>query len=143
MRLLCKTCGQSKPEKDFYVSNKSHCKKCIAQRARAYYQENKEAIKAYNRVRALLPHRVEYRKKYNQSERGKITARRARKAWRKRNQKKVNAMNAAYKAFKSGKLVRERCKICGSENTEMHHPDYDKPLKVTWLCSKHHHQAHK
>jgi hypothetical protein len=41
-------------------------------------------------------------------------------------------------ALTTGYLVRGRCLICGQENADAHHPDYTKPLSVTWLCRRHH-----
>jgi hypothetical protein len=29
--------------------------------------------------------------------------------------------------------VQQSC-ACGSTDVEMHHPDYDKPLEVIWMC---------
>ena len=40
-----------------------------------------------------------------------------------------------------GKLIPQPCAICGSPNVEMHHPDYDRPLEVVWLCKPHHREA--
>ena len=35
------------------------------------------------------------------------------------------------------------CEKCGSEiNIQAHHTDYSKPLKITWLCRKHHYEWH-
>ena len=46
-------------------------------------------------------------------------------------------------ALKSGRLVKEPCSICGTENNlHAHHSDYNKPLEVTWLCDKHHRISH-
>ena len=34
-----------------------------------------------------------------------------------------------------GKLIPELCWVCGTtQNIEIHHPDYSKPLQVIWLC---------
>lgn len=41
------------------------------------------------------------------------------------------------------KIERQPCEICGDDNGEGHHPDYNRPLEVHWLCRKHHRQIHK
>lgn len=35
---------------------------------------------------------------------------------------------------KRGKIERKPCQVCGSDKSEMHHPDYELPLFVVWLC---------
>jgi hypothetical protein len=37
-----------------------------------------------------------------------------------------------------GHLVPEPCEVCGDTDVEMHHDDYDEPLRVRWLCRWHH-----
>jgi len=44
--------------------------------------------------------------------------------------------------LKRGKLKRQPCAVCGSPDSQMHHADYSKPLKVTWLCRLHHLALH-
>jgi len=46
------------------------------------------------------------------------------------------------KAFKEYRLTRKPCMICGTQNSEAHHADYDKPLDVDFLCQRHHLQFH-
>lgn len=37
-----------------------------------------------------------------------------------------------------GKLIPQPCEVCAStENIQMHHDDYSKPLEVRWLCDRH------
>lgn len=41
--------------------------------------------------------------------------------------------------IKSGKILRKPCVSCGNKTSEPHHPDYNKPLEIIWLC----HSCHK
>jgi len=63
-----------------------------------------------------------------------------------RHPEKVMARRLVREALKSGKLVKpthcENC-ACGKElPLHAHHSDYDKPLKVTWLCQSCHVKLH-
>jgi hypothetical protein len=40
-----------------------------------------------------------------------------------------------------GKIVVQPCRVCGGL-AQMHHPDYDRPLEVDFLCFEHHHELH-
>lgn len=42
-----------------------------------------------------------------------------------------------------GKVKKETCLYCGDIKVEAHHPNYDKPLDVIWMCRKHHVEHHK
>lgn len=46
-------------------------------------------------------------------------------------------------AVRNGKMFRLSCRVCGESKVEAHHPDYDKPFDVVWLCFKHHRQIHE
>ncbi len=57
---------------------------------------------------------------------------------------KPSAHGAVSAALKRGELVKKPCEHCGSEyRVEGHHPDYDKPLDVIWLCKSCHEQEHR
>ena len=59
------------------------------------------------------------------------------------HRRRANARSYAHVYLKRGKLVRQPCQVCGSQDSVMHHEDYDKPLEVTWLCLKHHLERHE
>lgn len=55
--------------------------------------------------------------------------------------KKGSCRSYARQYLKRGKLAQEGCAVCGGV-AQMHHPDYDRPLFVVWLCLKHHRDVH-
>lgn len=57
--------------------------------------------------------------------------------------KKAIARSYLKTYVKRGKVVKLPCEICGSERSEAHHEDYDKPLEVVWLCREHHLELHE
>lgn len=61
---------------------------------------------------------------------------------KKRYPEHVRARELARQAIKTGTLTKQRCEVCGSENTVAHHDDYSKPLEVRWFCRKHHREIH-
>lgn len=54
----------------------------------------------------------------------------------------LRAQHAVKRALRFGKLTKKPCGICGSKESEAHHPDYSKALEVEWLCRKHHRLEH-
>ncbi len=56
--------------------------------------------------------------------------------------KKANARAYAKEYLKRGKIERKNCKVCNSSESQMHHPDYNKPLEVEWYCREHHLDLH-
>ena len=79
------------------------------------------------------------------TERGAANHVRANRAYRQRNAKKRAAHNAVAKALLAGKIVPWPCCAlpeCSETKVEAHHPDYDAPLDVVWICGPHHKQLH-
>jgi len=63
--------------------------------------------------------------------------------WQKANPKMVWAHRKLNNALISGKIKRGPCDVCcSSKDIHAHHPDYDYPLEVRWMCRSHHRQLH-
>jgi len=58
------------------------------------------------------------------------------------NPEKINAHKIASELARRGIIQKEPCIICGEEKAQMHHPDYDYPDIVIFLCKKHHNDLH-
>lgn len=43
---------------------------------------------------------------------------------------------------KRGLIARLPCQLCGDPAAQRHHPDYDRPLLIVWLCKNHHRAVH-
>src|SRR5690348_710056 len=90
----CSSCSKTKLLTEFYVlpgagdGRGNRCKECCKEAARRNYRDNIEAYKAYEKMRAGLPHRIAARKNYSQTEGGKIARMRGSKAYWERNPQK-------------------------------------------------------
>ena len=101
--------------------------------AQAYYQANKEKIKAQvaawyqaNKERA-----VENRRRHQAKSRRDPTAK-----------FKFYARKKLERAVKEGRIAKLPCEICGSIEVEAHHNDYAKWKEVRWFCKEHHIKYH-
>lgn len=81
-------------------------------------------------------------KKWTESESGKISIKKRTKRWTKKNKQKYRVNYLTHNAIRDGRLVRQPCRICGTEPAEAHHFSYDEPLIVDWLCKSCHMKLH-
>lgn len=148
----CSKCKLVKPA-DCFSKNKrtktglaSHCKDCC-----------KIAAKIQRAKRRASGKDAAYRKKYNQSEEGKVVIAAydgsdARKKSYRIHHKKYRTENpvklAAHRAIKygveDGSIIKPMaCSVCDKKTRiEGHHCDYAKPLDVIWLCRQCHKDWH-
>lgn len=63
--------------------------------------------------------------------------------WRQRNPRSYLAHITVANALRLGVLERQPCEVCGAEKSEAHHPEYNRPLDVQWLCRSHHRARHR
>lgn len=144
---VCKLCAQTKPETEFYPIKKwfdSYCKLCRKEYQRDHYRRTLPEMAAYERSRAVLPHRVKSRADYSKSDAGKAAHKRAHEKYYTRNKEKRYAHTALGNAVRDGRIKKMPCEVCGSTyRIHGHHDDYSKPFEVVWLCSKHHSERHK
>lgn len=61
--------------------------------------------------------------------------------WRRANPRRYAAHLYVEAGKRLGFIVPQPCEVCG-EKAEAHHPDYDRPGEVRWLCRKHHRRIH-
>ena len=141
--MKCKVCGKEKDSNDFYA-NDSTCKEDRKKAARENRAKNKDYYKEYDKNRFKNDPRVKARhEKYAKSEAGKVARKKSKKKWIDNNLIKRGAHKIVNNAIRDGKLFKEPCVICGSnENTHAHHDDYAQPLNVRWLCPIHHKEWH-
>ena len=130
----CFKCLCDKPLDAFYAHKRmadqrlNKCKECTKADVAKHRQENLEHVRAYDRARASQPHRI--------ASRLRIVS-----EYVERFPNRKRANTAVTNAVRDGRLKKQPCWVCGSKAVA-HHPDYDRPLDVVWLCQPHHKQAH-
>ena len=132
MEKKCFKCGEVKSLSSFYRhpsmsdGHVNKCKECNKKDVR----ENRFKKEAYYR-------------KYDRSRGNRLPEGHCKK-YREKYPLKYKAHSAVRYAINSGKLHKEPCQKCGSEdNPHAHHDDYAKPLNIRWLCAGCHSQWHK
>lgn len=106
--------------------------KQTAEYYRKYRLKNLEKIRAYKRA---------YDNKQYKENPERISARRMK--WRNKNLEKYSAHQKVAYALRKGKMKKQPCETCGEVRVHAHHPNYNKPLDVMWLCSVHHKKWHQ
>jgi len=95
---------------------------------REYREKNRQKIREYNRI-----YNDRWRKEHGYN---------TDIAYSINFPEKIKAKNKAHSAFRKGLILKQDCSVCGCAKSEMHHPDYSKPLDIIWLCPKHHKRLH-
>jgi hypothetical protein len=146
----CNGCGAEKPLSEYYKHPStpdgfaSKCKECAKAIVKAARAKNAEHYKEFDKARAMRTDRVAARAAYQKTKEGKEALKRARAAYVSKAPERRAAHVAVGNAVRDGRLIPwPVCAIPGCcSKPEAHHPDYDRPLDVVWLCPAHHKQAH-
>lgn len=145
----CFRCLSQKPLDEFYKHAQmsdgrlNKCIECTKADVRQNRLSKLEYYRSFDRNRASRPDRVAARESYQKTTEGKLAIARAKKKYTVVHAVRRKAQVAVGNAIRDGKLQRQPCFICGAPNTHGHHASYDLPLTVTWLCPKHHKEAHR
>jgi len=142
----------------------TQCRKCQRERSNKHYRDNKQVYKERakewdrNNPERVRSNRIKWEKENENS------IREAKKSYHSRPEVKEarNEQSRKYRmseegrfkesvrakvngALKTGNLAKpDECEYCGKSGyVEGHHEDYDKPLKVNWLCKKCHWIKHR
>lgn len=160
---VCSRCKRTKRADEFSVrrsrpsGRSSWCKACTSAIRKARRQDpalrprilekdrehnNSPKTRAWRLARILdgtnaKKSREAYHRRKAHRQPGKIQAR-ARTSTKRRHQKKCNYLVHLLLYFKF--LRKEPCKICGKKSTQAAHINYDHPLNIVWLCTRHHRQ---
>lgn len=136
MEKTCKVCLETKPLSEFYKHPRmadghlGKCKECQKAASTKARNADLERYREYDRQRGKLPRRI-------------ANAIEQTKKWRDEDMRRVKCHNAVARALKSRKLEPIPCFVCGDEKSNAHHPSYDLPLDVVWLCAVHHKECHQ
>ncbi len=148
---VCSKCELNLPLSAFAPSKYSpdgaysRCRKCVNESARERHAADPEKQNAKVRERNASgvnsESRERAREKYlaTHPDASKIAV----KKYREKYPERALAREAVRAALRYGRMTRGDCAECGQENAEAHHEDYSQPLKVVWLCRKHHMARHR
>ena len=151
----CRCCGFEGPETAFKKSGKGRsntCKTCDSERKRSRRGEKIEAQRAKEAAKARDrywrdPEKARARNRANaRSERGREINRAAVAKYKAAHPERAEARKIALLAEKRGEIKRkETCEVLGcsySDGLHRHHPNYQKPREVLYLCREHHETVH-
>jgi len=132
----CFKCNAIKLLSEFYKhpamldGHLNKCKDCTKKDVLEHRSKNIEKIRAYDRERGKLPHRIKLSIEVT-------------KAWRQEDLRRSRCHSIVAREIKKGDLLKQNCVVCNDAKSVAHHEDYDKPLDVVWFCNPCHKQRHK
>ena len=146
--IKCKYCNENKDETiEFYPTNQVCCKRCLSGKSSARMRKHPVSPekRKYYRERYKEKQREYYHKWYAENGRQRKSGYAiCIKSWQDSNPIAMSVRNEIAQAIRMGKLIRARiCSSCNKEKrTYAHHPDYQKPLEVIWICASCHKLLH-
>jgi len=143
---ICGKCRQEKLITEFYKHKRdgyqSRCKQCKREDSKLLNRQPQR--KVYNRRFYEKLKDEGYFDEYNQ--RPMVKARKAKQQSEySRNPRlriKYLARWYAKRMTANGTIEQQPCAFCGSEKSQRHHPDYNQPLLIVWLCANCHRELH-
>lgn len=145
----CFKCLASKPLSEFYKhpmmgdGHLNKCKACTKRDVSEHRSANLEKVRAYDRARGSLPHRVAERALRAKSDKYKQKKKEQSKRFRIERSDRYLVKTLVSNAIRDGRLLKQPCWVCGEAKSQAHHGAYDRPMDVSWFCAKHHAQLHK
>lgn len=148
---VCFKCGNEKPLSDFYKHKEmgdgflNKCKECSKIDTKKNREDKIGYYREYDRSRSSNPNRVQKRKEYSLTEKGKIISNLSKKKWIENNaiKRAAHLLYANYIRYHKDE-IKHNCEVCGINGSlHAHHNDYHKPLEVLYLCPKCHSNWHK
>jgi hypothetical protein len=139
----CKRCGaEYQPIPSQVRRGWWRCRKCITAINREY--ELRRKAEGRPLVRKPVPYRYHYSPRtntelYRALKRGWDAKYRNDPAYAQRLWCRQQFNNEVI----AGRIKRQACSQCGKPTAEGHHPDYEKPFDVIWLCRKCHAALHR
>ena len=143
---VCGKCKQEKPVSEFYKSKRdgfrSRCKTCCKDDCRDYTKTG--YYRQYQREYYKKPEVKARKHNYQNKPDVKKRINMKKIDYRQRPEVKIKNMARWYTnhEIRAGRVNREPCALCGREQGEAHHSDYNQPLLIVWLCADCHRAAH-
>lgn len=148
MTSICKICGMTANEVEFYKGVNCRCKECHKRMVRENRAEKFDQYQLYEKMRYKRdPHRAERNKAYFATEAGKRSHAISVKRRALLHPEKRAANILVGNAVRDNRLIKPaECSRCGTipprRHLHAHHHDYYKPLDVEWICIKCHALEH-
>ena len=144
---ICGGCKKEKPLSEFYAHKRdgyqARCKECKREYGRMYNRQPKR--REYNKQFYKELQASGYFKEYEQKPEVKARKNRQMKQYIQDPRLRVKFLARWYarRMTENGTILQQPCALCGNENSQRHHPDYNKPLLIVWLCADCHRKLHK
>ena len=149
---FCKTCSQEKDEGEFGINKamkdgrNSKCRRCVSLTRNISPEAREKGRLALQRQRELNPQvfkeRVE-RSIAKDREKNRALRAAASRRYTQRHKDKIKTRSLSKRLRDKGALPKQPCVFCAARRVAIHHPDYNDPLNVLWLCCSHHAAWHR
>jgi len=144
---VCGKCKLEKPITEFYHHKRdgyqSICKDCHREQGRL--DNRKPKRREYNKRFYEQLKRDGYFEEYNQRPEVKERKARQQREYSQNPRLRIRYLARWYakRMTENGTIAQQLCAMCGNPQSQRHHPNYNEPLLIVWLCGECHQKLHK